>query len=233
MEVLTYSRSRFGARPIIQMRRVRKLYYTPTPHTVFHNVNLDVRRGEFIALIGPIGCGKTTLINLIAGIERPTSGSITLDGREITRLSDSQLAALRAAQMGIVHQVQRLLLEFTVRQNVELPLFLLGVKGEQRRARAIEVLKRLGIVEQKDRKVSTLSVGERQMVCIARAMVCNPPIILMDEPTESLDPLIREVILSLLRGDNMVRGRTLIIATHDRKIMEMADRTVRVKKSIP
>ncbi|MCX8191341.1 MAG: ABC transporter ATP-binding protein [Nitrososphaerales archaeon] len=233
MESLMYKKDKDKQAVAIQMKHVQKVYNGFTRCVVFQNLNLEIKSGEFVAAVGPIGCGKTTLINLIAGFERPTSGSIFLDGFDITRLDDDRLADLRTTKIGIVHQVQRLFPELTVLQNIEFPLLLKGIKNEQRKAQAMDILNRLGIAGQKDKKVSTLSIGERQMVCIARAMVFNPPIILMDEPTEMLDPVIRELVLSLIRGDNLIRGKTVLITTHDRKIMEMAHRVIRVKKSIP
>ncbi|MEM2211019.1 MAG: ABC transporter ATP-binding protein [Nitrososphaerales archaeon] len=233
METLIYKKDARKVSPTIQMKHVQKIYNSSNQHVVFQNLNLEIKSGEFVAAIGPIGCGKTTLINLIAGFERPNSGNIFLNGLDITKLNDTQLADLRATKIGVVHQVQKLFPELTVLQNVEMPLLLRGIKNEERKTKAMDILNRLGISGQKDKKVSTLSVGERQMVCIARALVFNPPLILMDEPTEMLDPVIRELVLSFIRGDNLIRGKTILIATHDRKIMEMADRIIRVKKSIP
>lgn len=233
LETLIYKKDVKKVSPIIQMKHVQKIYNGSNQHVIFQNLNIEIKSGEFVAVIGPIGCGKTTLINLIAGFERPNSGNIFLDGIDITKLNDAQLADLRATKIGIVHQVQKLFPELTVLQNVEMPLLLRGIKNEERKAKAMDILNRLGMSGQKDKKASTLSVGERQMVCIARALVFNPPLILMDEPTEMLDPVIRELVLSFIRGDNLIRGKTILIATHDQKIMEMADRIIRVKKTIP
>lgn len=200
---------------------------------VFEDVNLEARNGEFIALSGPIGSGKTTLLNLIAGLDRPDAGLVYVQGEETTEMKAETLARFRATRFGIVFQTQNLVPELNVYENVELPLFLSGMKPPDRAQRVEAVMNRIGISGDAEREVNSLSVGEKQMVAIARALVTDPPIILMDEPTEALDPLMREVVLGFVRGDNLLHKKTVIVATHDRKIMEFAHRTVRIKKLIP
>ncbi len=230
-----FTKSAFGGptTTVAQLTHVSKVFLEPEQRQVFTDVNLRVKRGEFLALAGPVGSGKTTLVNLLAGLERPSSGSIHLLARETTRVSGRELTTLRLASIGLVPQVQNLIQEFTVSQNVELPLFLLG-KGrrESRLSRVQEVLALMGINADAERKVAGLSVGEKQLVSIARAMVKDPPLLVMDEPTESLDPLVSELILEMLRGDNALRAKTLIIATHDKRIIELATRTVRMNSKI-
>lgn len=221
------------AKNAIETEHVTKVFSQPHRREVFVDVSLQIEQGEFVAALGPVGSGKTTLINLISGLDRPSSGSIYINGIETTRLSENALASVRAAKLGIVPQVQNLLDELTVYENVELPLLFLKLNGESRASRVAQVLDRMGISSEADREVSGLSVGEKQMVAIARALAPDSSIILMDEPTESLDPLISEVILELLRGDNLTKGKTIFVATHDRKIINLASRTVRVKKKIP
>jgi putative ABC transport system ATP-binding protein len=216
----------------IELEHVRKVYASPESREVFSDVNLRVASGEFVAVYGPIGSGKTTLANLIAGIDRPTSGSIRIQGVETTRLSDDELADLRAQGIGMVPQVQNLLGELTVFENVEIPLYFLKLDKESRRSKVNEVLKRMGITSDAERNVGALSVGERQMVTIARALVSDPSILIMDEPTESLDPMMSDVILELLRGDNLTQGKTIFVTTHDKKITNLASRIVRIKKKI-
>jgi len=231
------SRSAFGGATttatVTQLTHVSKVFLEPKRREVFTDVNMRVKRGEFVALAGPVGSGKTTLVNLLAGIERASSGSIQVLGKETTRLSGRELTTLRLASLGLVPQVQNLMQEFTVSQNVELPLFFLGEgERESRLSRVREVLVLMGINADAERKVADLSVGEKQLVSIARAMVKDPPLLVMDEPTESLDPLVSEVILEMLRGDNALRAKTLIIATHDKRIIELATRTVRMNAKI-
>ena len=230
------SRSAFGGAAtgnVTQLTHVSKVFLEPKRREVFTDINMRVKRGEFVALAGPVGSGKTTLVNLLAGLERASSGSIQVLGKETTRLSARELTALRLASLGLVPQVQNLMQEFTVSQNVELPLFFLGEgERESRLSRVQEVLALMGISADAERKVADLSVGEKQLVSIARAMVKDPPLLVMDEPTESLDPLVSEVILEMLRGDNALRAKTLIIATHDKRIIELATRTVRMNAKI-
>jgi putative ABC transport system ATP-binding protein len=214
----------------IELEHVRKVYTGPTSREVFADVNLQIATGEFVAVFGPIGSGKTTLVNMIAGIDRPTSGSIRIQGVETTRLSEDEVTGLRASGIGMVPQVQNLLDDLTVSENVEIPLFFLKLDKRSKTSRVVEVLERLGMTSDAKRKVGALSVGERQVVTIARALVSDPSILVMDEPTESLDPLMSDVILELLRGDNLTRRRTIFITTHDKKITKLASRIVRIKK---
>lgn len=224
---------RFGMPPpevAVQLSHVSKSYGQRGEVEVFTDASLRVRRGEFVALTGPVGCGKTTLIRIIAGLERPDSGSVSVLGLELSRANERDLASLRSSRIGFVPQTQCLVDGFTVAQNVELPLFLSGAGREERSRAAEKVLESLGIAPEAGRQVGGLSVGERQLVSVARAIVADPELILMDEPTESLDPLVAELILGLMRGDSILRGKTVIMATHDRKVTELAGRTVRVGK---
>src|SRR5437899_216156 len=218
---------------ITQLTHVSKVFLEPKRREVFTDINMRVKRGEFVALAGPVGSGKTTLVNLLAGLERASSGSIQVLGKETTRLSGRELTALRLASLGLVPQVQNLMQEFTVSQNVELPLFFLGEgERESRLSRVQEVLVLMGINADAERKVADLSVGDKQLVYVARAMVKDAHLLVMDEPTASMDPLVSELILEMLRGDNALRAKTLIIATHDKRIIELATRTVRMNAKI-
>jgi putative ABC transport system ATP-binding protein len=212
------------------LEHIRKVYAGPVAREVFADVNLRIENGEFVAVAGPIGSGKTTLTNLIAGLERPTFGFIRIQGTETTRLSEDAVSNLRASSIGLVPQVQNLLDDLTVFENVEIPLILLNLDNRSRISRVEEVLERVGISSDAKRKAGALSVGERQMVAIGRALVSDPPLLLMDEPTESLDPLISDVILEILRGENLTRGKTILVTTHDKKITSLANRTIRIKK---
>ena len=217
----------------IELEHIRKVYTGhQSSREVFTDVSLCATRGEFIAILGPVGCGKTTLVNMIAGVDRPTSGSVRVQGVETTRLSDDEVADLRASCIGMVPQVQNLLDDLTVSENVEVPLYFLRLDRKSRSVRVEETLRRMGLESDAARNVGALSVGERQMVAISRALVSDPPILIMDEPTESLDPVMSDMILELLRGDNMTRGRTLFVTTHDKKLSSAASRTIRLKKKI-
>ncbi|MDG7010875.1 MAG: ATP-binding cassette domain-containing protein [Nitrososphaerota archaeon] len=200
---------------------------------VYTDLHFQLLKGTFVALAGPIGSGKTTLVNMFAGIERPTEGTIIVMGQDITAMDDDALAAFRAKTIGLVPQVQTLIPELTVYENVELPLYFLKVDRDARKKKVDAAMSRVGVSGEAKRAAGTLSVGERQMVSFARALVNDPPILLLDEPTEALDPLMSEVVLGLLRGDNMTEGRTIFVTTHDRKVSDLARRTLRVSKKIP
>ena len=214
----------------IELKHVSKSYENAE---VYADLHFQLLRGTFVALEGPIGSGKTTLLNMFAGLERPSGGSIFVYGQDITKMDDDTLAAYRAKTIGLVPQVQTLIPELTVYQNVELPLLFAKVPREDRQRRVDEVLERVGVRGEAGRVAGTLSVGERQMVSFARALVNDPPVLLLDEPTEALDPLMSEVVLGVLRGDNMTAGKTVFVTTHDRRVTVLARRTLRVKKRIP
>ena len=214
----------------VEVKHVSKSYGETE---IYSDLHFQLLRGTFVALVGPIGSGKTTMLNMFAGLDRPTSGTIVVMGHDITKMPDDVLGEFRASTVGFVPQVQTLIPELTVRENVELPLHFAKVEGENRQRKTDYVLEKVGIRGESKRIVSTLSVGEKQMVSFARAMVNDPPILLLDEPTEALDPLMAEVILGLLRGDNLTQGKTVFVTTHDRRVTELARRTLRVKKKIP
>ena len=217
----------------VEIRHVRKAYGPSEENQVFSDLQFQLMHGTFVAAVGPIGSGKTTLVNMFAGIEKPTSGAIIVEGEEITGLDGDALASFRSRTIGLVPQIQSLIPELTIRENVELPLHFSGVSREKGADRVEVVLDRVGISNDSDRVVGTLSVGERQLVSVARAFVNDPPILLLDEPTEALDPLMSEVILGLLRGDNLIEGKTIFVTTHDKRVVDLAKRTLRVKKKIP
>ncbi|HEY6282354.1 MAG TPA: ABC transporter ATP-binding protein [Nitrososphaerales archaeon] len=217
----------------VEVKHVRKSYGAKGETEIYSDLHFQLLKGTFVALVGPIGSGKTTMVNMFAGIERPTSGSIIVMGQDITQLDEDAMSAYRARTIGLVPQVQTLIPELTVYENVELPLHFAKVDRESRIEKMDKVLERVGIRGEVNKVVAKLSVGEKQMVSFARALVNEPPILLMDEPTEALDPLMSEVVLGLLRGDNMTEGRTIFVTTHDKRVTDLARRTLRVNKKIP
>lgn len=222
-------RSRFA----VELKHVKKSHGPNGEHEVYSDLHFQLMHGTFVAAVGPIGSGKTTLVNMFAGLDRPSSGSVVVEGQDITAMDEDSLAAFRTKTIGLVPQVQTLVPELTAYENIELPLFFARTDKETRRRKVEAVSDRVGITGELDRVVGTLSVGERQMVSFARALVNNPPILLLDEPTEALDPLMSDVVLGLLRGDNLTTGKTIFVTTHDKRVIELAKRTLRVRKKIP
>ncbi|MHC5114639.1 MAG: ABC transporter ATP-binding protein [Planctomycetota bacterium] len=193
-------------------------------------LDLDIEAGDFVALMGPSGSGKTTLLNLMAGIDRPTSGLLVIDGVDITRLSRSRLAAWRAVTVGYVFQLYNLVPVLTAYENVELPLLLQRLSRKQRHERVALALDLVGISDRHDHYPRQLSGGQEQRVAIARAIVTEPSIILADEPTGDLDKRSAASVMELLQKLNEELGKTLIMVTHDPKTTEYAKRTLHLDK---
>jgi len=197
---------------------------------ILQGLDLEVRRGEFIALMGPSGSGKTTLLNLIGGLDRPSRGSLTIDGRRIDQLSDRQLAAWRARPVGFVFQLYNLLPVLTAERNVELPLLLTSLNQARRRQHVALALRVVGLTHRARHYPRHLSGGEQQRVGIARAIVTDPTLLLCDEPTGDLDRKSGDEILNLLQALNRDHGKTILMVTHDPHASARATRTVYLNK---
>jgi len=193
-------------------------------------VDLDVDRGDFVALMGPSGSGKTTLLNLIAGIDTPTSGTIEVDGVATTSLTRNRLAAWRAAHVGYVFQLYNLVPVLTAFENVELPLLLHRMPRAVRRRRAIEALEQVGIADRRDHFPRQLSGGQEQRVAIARAIVTDPDLIVADEPTGDLDRDSAGAVMALLGRLNADLGKTILLVTHDPATTAHARRVLHLDK---
>jgi len=204
--------------PLIQLAGVTKRY-EGGGHPAVDRISLDVAAGEAVAIMGPSGSGKSTLLNLIAGLDRPTSGTVTVAGRRIDTLSETGVARFRRRHIGMIFQFFNLLDDLTVLDNVLLPAQLAGMRRAQARARATELLAQLRIKQYRDTYPSRLSGGERQRVAIARALVNRPELLLADEPTGALDTATGEEIGQLLLDLN-ASGQTLIMVTHNPELAE-------------
>jgi len=196
--------------------------------TPLDGVTLDVERGEFVSLMGASGSGKSTLLNAIAGIDRPTSGEIIVEGQDITRLSRSRLADWRAEHVGYIFQMHNLISVLTAYENIELPLLLLTFSREEREKRVGIALEAVGLTDRADHYPRQLSGGQEQRVGIARAIVANPTIIVADEPTGDLDADTAVQILELVKRLNLELGMTLIMVTHDAHAAALAGRQLRL-----
>lgn len=193
-------------------------------------LNLEIPKGDFLALMGPSGSGKTTLLNLIAGIDSPTEGSLSVDGTDISTLSRNQLAAWRSTHVGYVFQLYNLVPVLTAYENVELPLLLHKVSRAERHRRIVSALERVGIDDRSDHFPRQLSGGQEQRVAIARAIVTDPEIIVADEPTGDLDKPSAHAVMELLQNLNQDIGKTIIMVTHDPKTTQYAQRTLHLDK---
>lgn len=212
---------------IIDLRQMQKNYETPSgSFTALQDINLRIQTGEFVAVVGKSGSGKTTLLNLLAGIDRPTSGAITVAGTQLHSLSESHLAVWRGRTVGLVFQFFQLLPTLTVAENIMLPMdFAEIVPAGERRSKAMDLLDRVGIRDQADKLPVTLSGGQQQRAAIARALANDPPILMADEPTGNLDEATRTSVLDLFAKLN-ADGRTIIVVTHERDISRYTDRQV-------
>lgn len=188
-------------------------------------IDLEVRRGEFVALVGPSGSGKSTLMAILGCLDSPTSGAYALDGQAVEGLSGGALARIRNEKVGFVFQTYNLLPKATVARNVELPMLYAGVGGRERRARALELLEKVGIPEKAGRLPAELSGGQRQRVAIARALANRPALLLADEPTGALDSKTGAEVLGLFR-DLHRQGHTVVLVTHDPSIAALSERRV-------
>jgi putative ABC transport system ATP-binding protein len=219
--------------PLIAIRALSKSYRRAGQQIpVLLNIELDVMAGEFIALMGPSGSGKSTLLNLIAGIDKPTTGSIHIGGVDIVPLSEGELADWRAANVGFIFQFYNLLPVLTAFENVELPLLLTGMSARERAQRVDTALHLVGLADRADHRPNELSGGQQQRVAIARALISDPALIVADEPTGDLDRTTGQEVLGLLSQLVSELGKTIVMVTHDPKAAARAGRLVHLEKGV-
>lgn len=216
---------------MILCRGVTKSYRKgPNLVTPLEALDLEVRRGEFLALMGPSGSGKTTLLNLLSGIDTPSAGSLVIDGEDIAGLSRSRLTKWRATHIGYIFQLYHLVPVLTAFENVELPLLITPLGRRERRRKVAAALELVGLSDRSHHTPGELSGGQEQRVAIARALVADPPLLVADEPTGDLDRESASHILGLLRALARDHGKTIVMVTHDGKAAAAADRILHLEK---
>jgi putative ABC transport system ATP-binding protein len=218
---------------LVQINGVHKYFTRGSERIdVLKGVQLDIPKGDFLALMGPSGSGKTTLLNLVGGLDKPSSGSIEVAGTDIVALSGSQLSRWRAHHIGFVFQLYNLLPVLTAERNVDLPLLLTKLSKAERRKRVAIALKVVGLADRAKHYPRQLSGGQEQRVGIARAIVTDPTLLLCDEPTGDLDRKSGDEILDLLQALNQQHGKTIVMVTHDPRAAERATRTLHLEKGV-
>ena len=216
----------------IRLRDIKKIYKMGGQElAALNGINLDIKRGEFAALMGPSGSGKSTLMNILGCLDRPTLGSYELEGKEVANLSDDELAVMRNKHIGFVFQNFNLLSRISSLENVALPLVYAGIGASERRKRAKQVLEAVGLGDRAEHMPNELSGGQRQRVAIARALVNNPEIIMADEPTGNLDTKSTKEIMEIFQ-EMHGRGKTIILVTHEPEIAVCANRQLLVRDGI-
>ena len=215
---------------IVFCEKVSKIYHVDHIHVpALEKVDLEIPRGQFVTLAGPSGSGKTTLLNVVGGLDQPSEGRITLQGRRIDRLSPAEMADFRLEQVGFVFQAYNLIPVLTARENVEFVMELQGIEAEKRHELSSEILEEVGLTGMENRRPTELSGGQQQRIAVARAIVSRPSIVLADEPTANLDSQTAKELVGLMLSLNDKRHTTFLISTHDPMVMEMAPRKIKLR----
>jgi putative ABC transport system ATP-binding protein len=218
---------------ILEVKNIKKNYYLGKIQVpALRGVSFNVKQGEFVAIFGPSGSGKSTLLHLMGGLDRPDEGEILIDGANLQKLHDNELAELRLKKIGFVFQFFNLLPRLTALRNVELPLTVAGLPEKETLEKAREMLKLMGLQTRVDHKPSELSGGEQQRVAMARALINDPKIVLADEPTGNLDTKTGWELVELMRKLNKEKGQTFVMITHDPHIAETADRVIHLRDGL-
>jgi len=219
--------------PAIKFENVWKIYRLGTVEiAALRGLSIEIRRGEYLAMMGPSGSGKSTFLHLAGALDRPTRGRVLIEGRDPSKLNDDELSRLRNRYIGFVFQTFNLIPRLTALENVMLPLVVRGVDGSERRRRAIEALEQVGLGDRINHRPTELSGGEQQRVAIARAIVTRPRIVLADEPTGNLDSVSAREIVKVLSQLNGELGITVVVVTHDPEVASAARRMVRIRDGV-
>jgi len=220
-----------AAENVVMIRELSKIYQQGEINvTALNNICLDIRLGEFLALMGPSGSGKSTLLHIIAGIDRPTAGQCVVQGIDVTRLNESELADWRNQNVGFVFQTFNLIPVLTAFENVELPLLLTRLASRERRKRVLTALELVGLADRARHLPKQLSGGQEQRAAIARALVTDPSLVVADEPTGNLDSQSAQEVLTILQALSRSAGKTVIMVTHDPKAAAFGSRSVHLEK---
>ncbi|MGI5992473.1 MAG: ABC transporter ATP-binding protein [Methanosarcina sp.] len=214
--------------PIIELKSLTKVYKNGMEFRALDNANLRIKRGEFVAIVGPSGSGKSTLMHLIGLLDTPSFGTLLIDGRDVTKISDKERSEMRNRMLGFVFQYHHLLPDFTALENVIMPLLIAGKNRKEAEETAEKLLKEVGLEDRMDHKPGELSGGENQRVAVARALSCSPAIVLGDEPTGNLDTKTGDLIYELLRRLNRQYNQTFIVVTHNEDLASKADRIIKL-----
>jgi putative ABC transport system ATP-binding protein len=215
---------------VIKLNQVSKVYQRDNQvYSALQNINIDIKDGEFVSIMGQSGAGKSTLMNIIGLLDNPSSGDYFLSGQEVSQLNDDQRSIIRNQKLGFVFQSFFLLPRLNILQNVLLPTLYHGHKEKDFSGRALHLLNRIGLAGMTDRKPQQLSGGQQQRVAIARALMCQPTVILADEPTGALDSETGQMILNLFKDLNNAEKVTIIIVTHDHNIANQCQRIISIK----
>ncbi len=214
--------------PIIELKNLTKIYKNGIEFRALDNANLKIKKGDFVAIVGPSGSGKSTLMHLIGLLDTPSSGTLLIDGNDVTKMSDKERSEMRNRMLGFVFQYHHLLPDFTALENVIMPLLIAGKNRKEADEIARSLLKEVGLKDRMDHRPGELSGGQNQRVAVARALSCSPAIVLGDEPTGNLDTKTGDLIYELLRRLNKEYNQTFIVVTHNEGLASKADRIIRL-----
>ena len=218
---------------VIELKSLSKIYNPKTiPVRAINDLSLSVEEGEFAAIVGPSGCGKTTLLNMIGGLDASSEGSVEVGGVSIQDMSESQLTTFRLQHIGFVFQAYNLIHVLTAKENIEFIMILQNMDAKTRQERSDDLLNRMGIKEQRDRRPSELSGGQQQRVAVARALASRPKFVLADEPTANLDSGSTEALLDIMAKLNGEENITFIFSTHDQRVIDRAKRVITLEDGV-